>query len=428
MSTNDLSVFELAHKLHNLLRNQEGIIGEKALYEINLAFTIRLIEPLIGKNKLLKLPEFCKFSNLMKDKKNMLENYRKIGVEFQTNSVLEQFNYKNTLITNDCTCQEFLNLINNIEIDDEDVKGKIWEYFIGRDKDTISDLGQYFTSNRIVRYCIDLVNPTLDCTILDPTCGSGGFLSNCAMYLNKKYDDIKWSEQKNNFTGYDIAQDVVKLGLVNMLICTGELFTNQIERKDTFRESVGKKYDIILANPPYGGDKKSKNNKSDNRIGYSDACSEIKDFGVPSNVKELLFLQMIMSNLKEGGRTCVVLPEGFLGSVKSNDYILLRKKLLTEFNIIEICNIYSDFDNTTIDTCIIFFEKRNKTKEIKFTDINKKKPLIVIKSEDIEKETYSFVAKVYMVINSIKPIKKYNIITLGENIKYFSHSKQYNLK
>ena len=426
MSENNISVFELAHKLHNLLRNQEGIIGEKALYEINMAFTIRLIEPLIEKNKLLKMPDFCKFTNLVKLEPNkMISDYRKIGLELQKNDIMKQFNYKNTLIQHADTCFKFINYINQINIENEDVKGKIWEYFIGRDKDTISDLGQYFTSNRIVQYCINLVKPTLDDTILDPTCGSGGFLSNCALYLDKEFK-VDWSKQKEKFKGYDIAQDVVKLGLVNMLICTGELFTDQIQQKDTFRKSIEQKYDIILANPPYGGDKKTKKNKSTNKIDYNSACQEIKDFGVQSNVKELLFLQMIMSNLKDGGRACVVLPEGLFSNISDKSFYNTRKKLVEEFNIIEIGCASNEFDNTSVNTCVIYFEKTGKTKKIKFTNILNGKHLITVKYEDIYNCKYILNYNIYLA-RKLHKIDNYNIVELNNNI-IMSKRGKYNSK
>ena len=313
----ETSLFDKIHDLHNLLRNKEGIIGEKAFYEINLCFTIRLLEPLLEK---IKLNKICNFTNLQKnkDENKIFEEYKKINIELQKNAIIQYFGYKNTNIKNPNTVFHLINTIYEIDIKNEDVKGKIYEYFIGRDKDTISDLGQYFTSYKIIKYCIELVKPTLKDTILDPTCGTCGFLSNCAIYLNKNNKNVDWSTIKNNFTGYDIAGDVVKIGLVNMLLVTGELFidyfkdkdgsirTNNscIERKDTFRNSINnnnKKYDIIFANPPYGGDKISKKGGADkNTIKYENSCKEIKDFNVKSNVKELLFLQMIMQNLKEG--------------------------------------------------------------------------------------------------------------------------------
>ena len=103
----------------------------------------------------------------------------------------------------------------------------------------------FVTKAALDPWYFNLVKPALDDTILDPTCGSGGFLSNCALYLDKEFK-VNWSKQKEKFKGYDIAQDVVKLGLVNMLICTGELFTDHIQQKDTFRKSIEQKYDMEL--------------------------------------------------------------------------------------------------------------------------------------------------------------------------------------
>jgi type I restriction-modification system DNA methylase subunit len=435
-------LFDKIHDLHNLLRNKEGIIGEKALYEINLCFTIRLLKPLLKK---INLSSDCDFDKLIDnkdkdiDRDKLFEKYKKINIELQKNPIIKQFDYKNTNIKNSETCYQLIKTISEIDIENEDVKGKIYEYFIGRDKDSISDLGQYFTSYKIIDYCINLVKPTINDTILDPTCGSCGFLSNCASYLNKNNNNVDWKKVKKNFKGYDIAGDVVKIGLVNMLLVTGELFMDYhiddddnlhsdykcIERKDTFRDSIGKKYDIILANPPYGGDKVTKKGGKDKSVTkWDNASKEIQDFNVKSNVKELLFLQMIMQNLKEGGRACVVLPEGLFKNIQDKSFIDTRKKLIEDFNVIEIGIANSgEFDNTSVNTCVIYFEKKGKTKNVIFKDISSNKEIIKVSYDDIKNKDYTLAHKIHVALLGTKKQKGYKLYELKDIIKIFERSK-----
>ena len=429
----ETTLFDKIHDLHNLLRNKEGIIGEKALYEINQCFTIRLLEPLLTK---LKLPNLCKFSQLINlDEELMFESYKAICRELQKNKITDYFGYKNTNITRADTIRQLILTINFINIENEDIRGKIYEYFVGRDKDTISDLGQYFTSYKIIKYCIELIKPTITDSILDPTCGACGFLSNCALYINQHNENVDWSIIKNNFKGYDIAGDVVKIGLVNMLLATNELFidfTTQsnnpcIERKDTFRTSINKKYDVILANPPYGGDKiTKKGGKDKNIMKYDYACQEIKDFNVYSSIKELLFLQMIMQNLNDGGRACVVLPEGLFKNIQDKSFIETRRKLIEEFNVVEIGIVNNkEFDNTCVNVCILYFEKTiNKTKNVIFRDIITKNIIIDVPYDNIINKNYSLSYKIHIALLCIKPLKNYNLVELQHIIKIFERSKK----
>ena len=213
-----------------------------------------------------------------------------------------------------------------------------------------------------------------------------------------------------------------------MLIAQGELFSNgQLTRMDTFRTSIPKKYDIILANPPYGGDKVTKKgkDKKDNKTAtdYNKACKEIHEFGVKSNVKELLFLQMIMQNLKEGGRACVVLPEGLFGNLAIHAYAETRKNLVEHFNVKQIgISNGNEFENALgVKTCIINFEKKGKTENVLFTDLSGN---IICNASinTIINNNYILLPTVYSIIDCVKPIKSFEIVSLENVIKILPRS------
>ena len=148
-----------------------------------------------------------------------------------------------------------------------DLKGKIYEYFIGRDSSAIADLGAYFTDRHIIKFIIDFVKPKCDGDIvpsmIDPFAGSGGFTLGFVEYINTNNENIDWNFKDNflNIHHYDMAEDVVKIAGVEFYSITNN-FPNRGEnfkRVNTFKnEFYEQKFKYIFANPPYGGDKGTK--------------------------------------------------------------------------------------------------------------------------------------------------------------------------
>jgi type I restriction-modification system DNA methylase subunit len=145
-----------------------------------------------------------------------------------------------------------------------DIKGKIYEYFIGRDKSSISDLGAYFTDRPIVNKILESLLPTLDAnnnvrSMIDPFGGSGGFTISYLDYINMKYK-INWNENKNKIHHWDMAEDVVKIAGTEYFSITGHFpeYGKQFKRVNSFKNEELGKYDYVMSNPPYGGDKTNK--------------------------------------------------------------------------------------------------------------------------------------------------------------------------
>jgi restriction endonuclease S subunit len=160
--------------------------------------------------------------------------------------------------------------------------GKIYEYFVGRDQSAISELGAYFTDRHLVNYIfkniLDIEN-TIDIDNLPKVCdmfgGSGGFTINFIVYVNDilkkklKYsqDDIyKFWEGKNikKVNHYDVNQDVVNNAKLEAFCLTHQLIgKGEFGTRNSFTHSYtnGDKYDLIISNPPYGGDKAAETSK-----------------------------------------------------------------------------------------------------------------------------------------------------------------------
>jgi restriction endonuclease S subunit len=145
-----------------------------------------------------------------------------------------------------------------------DLKGKIYEYFIGRDATAISELGAYFTDRYLTSLCFDIVKPEYKNNIvpkmIDMYGGSGGFTLKYVDYLTKHFN-IDWNYKDNykNVHHYDMSEDVIKIAGVEFYSLTGKFPTKgeTFRKMNSFKHEFTDKFKFIFSNPPYGGDKGS---------------------------------------------------------------------------------------------------------------------------------------------------------------------------
>jgi len=162
-------------------------------------------------------------------------------------------------------------LPDNNEEDNFDLRGKIYEYFIGRDKQAISDLGAYFTDRHITNFCMLKgeieINDNKVPIIGDIFGGSGGFTLQAVDYINKTFGftNNEWYKNDNykNIKHYDMAENVIKIAGVEFFSQTGYFPDHEFQfcRVNSFKYEFGDKnikFDRLFSNPPYGGDKNSK--------------------------------------------------------------------------------------------------------------------------------------------------------------------------
>ena len=151
--------------------------------------------------------------------------------------------------------------INKLSIN-YDLIGTIYELHLkSGTSSAMRDLGQYYTNRQVIKYMIDLCDPKMIDgkieKIVDPTMGTGGFLTMSIKYLNDKYDNINWNENKDNIFGFDIDDNVRNMALMNVFLEIGELCSQTLVKQDTlhydmkfFDGTVLEKADVILANEP----------------------------------------------------------------------------------------------------------------------------------------------------------------------------------
>ena len=300
--------------------------------------------------------------------------------------------------------RDVLNDQDNISLDPNSlfyVIGELQDYcLIDVERDIISDAfevfighalkgeqGQFFTPRNVTKMVIEILDPSEDDLIIDPACGSGGFLVESLRYVWEKLDNdgkkLKWSqsnlhEEKMNYAlkqikGIDKDYFLSKVTKAYMAIigdgksgvyCDDSLEVPKNLKNKTKNDIALDQFDLLITNPPFGskipvrGEEKLSQYELGHSFTYKDNSwikSKLKDKEAP----QILFIERCIQLLKEGGRMGIVLPDGILGNDRMGyirEYIHNNAKLLA---IIDLPK-EAFMPNTPTKTSVIILEK-NKT-------------------------------------------------------------------
>lgn len=226
-----------------------------------------------------------------------------------------------------------------------------------KDLQSAGNAGEYYTPRAVTEFLVEMIDPKLGDKILDPACGTGGFLIDSLEHIRAR--QVKTAEDEkllqNSIYGIEKKPLPHMLAMTNLILHGIEAPLNV--RRDnslsiTLREITAKdRVDVVLTNPPFGGIE-----REDIKKGFPKQyqTSETAD----------LFLVMIIEMLKDGGHAGVVLPDGSLtgDGVKQR----IREKLLTECNLHTIIRLPNSVfaPYATVATNLLFFTKGEPTKEI----------------------------------------------------------------
>ena len=264
----------------------------------------------------------------------------------------------------------FLKEISYFDYTHPEELGNAYEYLLSI-MSSQGDAGQFRTPRHIIDFIVDVINPTKDDKVLDPACGTGGFLVSTYKHILEQHDgkdDPKKNERPltpderkklmSNLQGYDIDPTMVRIAQVNMYL---HQFKNpQIFQYDalTSEERWNEKYDVILANPPFMSPK--------------GGIKPHNKFGVASNRAEVLFVDYIINHLKPKGRAGIVVPEG-INFQAGNAYKALRKNLVENglYAVVSLPGgVFQPYSG--VKTSILFFDNelaKNKS-DIAFVKIS----------------------------------------------------------
>lgn len=224
------------------------------------------------------------------------------------------------------TLRSFLKEINGFTYAHSERLGDAFEYLLSV-LGSQGDAGQFRTPRHIIDFIVDVVAPQKHETILDPACGTAGFLISAFKYIQRTNtkdslgDQLSIDDRRRltqNLIGYDISPDMVRLSLVNLYL--HGFVQPHIEEYDTLtNDAKWNEYaDVILANPPFMSPK--------------GGIKPHKRFTVQSNRSEVLFVDYIAEHLSPNGRAGVIVPEGIIFQ-SGGAYKQLRELLVKQFLI-----------------------------------------------------------------------------------------------
>lgn len=254
----------------------------------------------------------------------------------------------------------------------QDAKGLAFQKFLSHhEKD---GRGQFFTPEPVIDFCVAMMQPKPEETIIDPACGSGGFLMSALKYLqsnNQNLDTAKTVSQ--NIFGLDINRSIARIAKMKLLLeangKTNILCTNSLEDLDSIKLSLGQKngFDLVLTNPPFGAKITQSSVLSKFDLGHkwgnqNNEFYQTKTVYANQNA-EILFIERCLQLLKEGGRMAIVLPNGNFEN-PSLDY--LRYYIKQKAKVLAIVNLPQETFipfGTGVKTSLLFLEKDSENVE-----------------------------------------------------------------
>ncbi|MCC6816194.1 MAG: N-6 DNA methylase [Saprospiraceae bacterium] len=260
------------------------------------------------------------------------------------------------------TLSLFLKEINEFEYEHSEDLGDAFEYLLSV-LGSQGDAGQFRTPRHIIDFIVAVVNPKKNEKILDPACGTAGFLISAYKHILKSNKEKPLSPDEklklmNNLTGYDISPDMVKLALVNMYL--HGFPEPKINEYDTLSDEKrwDENADVILANPPFMTPK--------------GGIQPHKRFSVQSNRSEVLFVDYMAEHLTLNGRAGIIVPEGIIFQ-SAGAYKQLRKYLIENNYLYAVVSLPAGVFNpySGVKTSILFLDRElaKKTDKILFIKV-----------------------------------------------------------
>ena len=260
----------------------------------------------------------------------------------------------------------FLNEIDGFSYNNSENLGNAFEYLLSI-MGSQGDAGQFRTPRHIIDFIVEVVNPSKTDTILDPACGTAGFLISAYKHIMEQAKETKkpltpaqHQQLMQNIVGYDISPDMVKLASVNLFL--HQFPEPKIYEYDTLssEERWDDKFDVILANPPFMTPK--------------GGIMPHSKFGVKANRTEVLFVDYMMEHLNLKGKAGFVVPEGIIFQ-SATAYKFLRKLMVEENYLYAVVSLPSGVFNpySGVKTSILFFDRElaKQTQDILFVKVDK---------------------------------------------------------
>lgn len=271
--------------------------------------------------------------------------------------VHEVFDGNNNYMKSGINIRKVLNKLNEIDFNkakDRHAFGDMYEAIL-KDLQSAGKSGEFYTPRAITQFITDIVNPQLGEKILDPACGTGGYLTSAIEHLKAQANSVDERNQiQENIIGWEYKPLPYLLATTNLILHDVEL--PNITYRDSLDQSLSEykekdRVNVILANPPFGG---IVANNNENNFPQNYRTKESAD----------LFLILMIHLLKTNGRAGIVLPDGSLTGEGVKQRV--RQKLLEECNLHTIIRLPNSVFQpyATVATNLLFFDKGTPTNEV----------------------------------------------------------------
>lgn len=268
----------------------------------------------------------------------------------------------------------FLKEVNFFSYENSEELGNGYEYLLSI-MGSQGDAGQFRTPRHIIDFIVEAVNPTKDDSVLDPACGTAGFLISAYKHVMAQHDgknDITGVFEQNelplsaderkklyhSYHGFDIDDNMVKMAKVNMYLHSFPEPNITVHDSLSSEDHWDERYDVILANPPFMSPK--------------GGIVPHKKFGIEANRAEVLFVDYIASHLKPTGRAGIVVPEGIIFQ-NGNAYKALRKNLVENYLYAVVslpAGVFQPYSGVKTCTLLLDKELAKQRDEVLFVKID----------------------------------------------------------
>ena len=367
--------------LQNIMRKDQGVSGDaQRIEQLGWMITLKIIDDkeaemeLISDDYVSVIPSELQWRNWAADSEGMTGDALKDFVDNKLFPGLQNLDVStgnkravlirdifagtNNYMKNGTIIRQVVNKLNEIDFnasEDRHMFGDIYEGLL-RDLQSAGNYGEFYTPRAVTEIMTEIINPRLGEKVLDPACGTGGFLTSAIENIRKQdvhsVEDLKVLEE--TIRGQELKPLPFMLCVTNLILHDIEV-PNVMNMDSLNREytSIGAKdkVDIILANPPFGA-----------------SVSDGVETNYPANFRTTesadLFLLLMIRYLRDGGRAAIVLPDGSLtgDGVKQR----IREEFLTQCNVHTIVRLPNSVFQpyASVATNLLFFTKGEPTKEI----------------------------------------------------------------
>lgn len=271
------------------------------------------------------------------------------------------FEFLDNKIASGHTLREVLNIVDSLNFQSQEELfelSHVYENLLQGMGNDGGNSGEFYTPRAVIKAMVDCVDIQPNETIYDGAAGSCGFLIEAFEHIKEEYKGKLNTEQWNflhedTFFGNEKTPLAYIMGMMNMILHGIE--SPNLFKQNTLTQNIrdyqeSDRYNIILANPPFGGKEKAQIQQN---------------FPIASNATELLFLQHFMKALKQGGKAAIVVPEGVLFQT-GNAFAKVKQELLENFNLHTILSLPAGvfLPYSGVKTNVIFFDRKGATSDI----------------------------------------------------------------